>query len=147
MPKKPAEFKSAQTVAIISASAVRREAWSAQLGSLADLVVVGTWDTVDNAQKAGVSIDAVLVDVSDRRRRREQLGSGALSPREDEVMRLLARGCRDKELPARLQVTTHTARTFVRRAMAKLGASSRGEAVAIWSQTSAGAAELKDPSR
>lgn len=52
-------------------------------------------------------------------------------------MTLLAEGCRDKELPGRLHVTSHTARTFLRRAMVKLGAKSRAEAVAIWSRVPA----------
>ena len=56
------------------------------------------------------------------------------SQREREVMGLLARGLRYKEIAAHLAVGTATVRTYLERAYAKLGVSNRTEAVARFLQ-------------
>jgi DNA-binding NarL/FixJ family response regulator len=53
-----------------------------------------------------------------------------LTPREREVMRLLAGGLSNDEIGARLHVSPETVRGYIRTAMAKLGADTRTEAVA-----------------
>lgn len=53
-----------------------------------------------------------------------------LSVRERTVLDSLATGLRNKEVAAQLNVSEHTVRTYVRRAFAKLQATSRAEAVA-----------------
>jgi DNA-binding CsgD family transcriptional regulator len=121
-------------VAVVSTIRARRCAWRARLSVVAGLVVAGTWSTLEQAHGAGVRLDAILLDVGVGAPSAERPGEAALSPREAQVMALLAHGCRDKELPARLHVTAHTARTYLRRAMVKLGATSRAEAVATWSR-------------
>jgi DNA-binding NarL/FixJ family response regulator len=55
----------------------------------------------------------------------------SLSPREREVLRLLSAGNRNDEIGKLLFISPDTVRTHVRRAIAKLGASNRTEAVAI----------------
>ena len=55
----------------------------------------------------------------------------SLSPREREVLRLLSEGNRNDEIGKLLFISPDTVRTHVRRAIAKLGASNRTEAVAI----------------
>jgi DNA-binding NarL/FixJ family response regulator len=56
---------------------------------------------------------------------------GTLSPREREVLDLLARGLNGEEVAERLVLSPETVRTHVRNAMEKLGASTRVHAVAI----------------
>jgi DNA-binding NarL/FixJ family response regulator len=58
-------------------------------------------------------------------------GSEHLTPREVEVLRLMARGHRNKQLAAVLKISEHTAKFHVSSVMAKLGARTRTEAVTI----------------
>lgn len=51
-----------------------------------------------------------------------------LTPREREVLRLLAAGLSDREIGAALFISTHTATTHVKRVLAKLGVNSRAGA-------------------
>jgi len=53
----------------------------------------------------------------------------ALTPRETEVLRLLAAGLGNKEIAARLGISEHTAKFHVASLMGKLGAATRTEAV------------------
>jgi DNA-binding CsgD family transcriptional regulator len=61
---------------------------------------------------------------------------GSLSPRERQVLDLLSQGLSGTEIAARLFLSPETVRTHVRNAMAKLGASTRSQAVAIALQRS-----------
>ena len=54
----------------------------------------------------------------------------ALSPREMDVLALVAEGCRDREIAARLYVSHHTVANHVKSILSKLGVSSRAAAVA-----------------
>jgi DNA-binding CsgD family transcriptional regulator len=54
----------------------------------------------------------------------------ALSPREGQVLRLLAEGHSDAEMAAALFISPHTVHTHVKRILAKLGVGSRAAAVA-----------------
>jgi DNA-binding NarL/FixJ family response regulator len=58
-------------------------------------------------------------------------GSEHLTAREVEVLRLMARGHRNKQLAAVLNISEHTAKFHVSSVMAKLGARTRTEAVTI----------------
>lgn len=58
------------------------------------------------------------------------LGRASLSPREREVMRLLAAGRTNREVADELRVGAETVKTLVARSFAKLGARKRAEAVA-----------------
>jgi two-component system, NarL family, nitrate/nitrite response regulator NarL len=57
-------------------------------------------------------------------------GRGALSPREREVIRLLATGATNREIAAALSIGPETVKTLLRRTYDKLGVSRRAEAVA-----------------
>jgi len=54
-----------------------------------------------------------------------------LTPREQEVLRMLALGLANKEIAARLSISEHTVKFHVAAILGKLGASSRTEAVAL----------------
>lgn len=55
----------------------------------------------------------------------------ALTPRELEVIRLMAAGLGNKEIAAKLKISEHTAKFHVASILGKLGASSRTEAVSL----------------
>jgi DNA-binding NarL/FixJ family response regulator len=54
-----------------------------------------------------------------------------LTPREREVLQMLAGGLGNKEIAARMKISEHTAKFHVAQILGKLGASSRTEAVTI----------------
>jgi DNA-binding NarL/FixJ family response regulator len=56
--------------------------------------------------------------------------NSALSTRERDVLLLVAEGCRDQEIAARLFLSHHTVANHVRNILGKLGVSSRAAAVA-----------------
>jgi len=53
----------------------------------------------------------------------------ALTPRQREILRMLSLGLENKQIARRLGIGVHTVKTHVSRVLAKLGASSRTEAV------------------
>jgi len=55
----------------------------------------------------------------------------ALTPRELQVLQLLAAGLGNKEVASRLEISEHTAKFHVAAIMGKLGAASRTEAVTL----------------
>ncbi|HEX8906328.1 MAG TPA: LuxR family transcriptional regulator, partial [Longimicrobiaceae bacterium] len=58
-------------------------------------------------------------------------GGAPLSPRETEILGLLAEGLGNKIVAARLGISEHTVKTHVTSILEKLGAGTRAEAVAI----------------
>jgi DNA-binding CsgD family transcriptional regulator len=60
--------------------------------------------------------------------RRPTAGAGALSPREREVLALVGRGLSTRRIAELLGITRHTAETYVKSGMGKLGARTRTEA-------------------
>lgn len=69
--------------------------------------------------------DAEEVAINNRRAR----GSETLTAREQEVLGLMAEGLGNKEIAWRLKISEHTVKFHVGSVMAKLGATSRTEAV------------------
>jgi NarL family two-component system response regulator LiaR len=55
----------------------------------------------------------------------------ALTPRQREILRLLAAGLENKQIARRLGIGVHTVKTHVSRVLQKLGATSRTEAVVV----------------
>ena len=58
-------------------------------------------------------------------------GRGTLSPREREVVRLLATGATNRQIAASLSVGEETVKTLLSRTYDKLGVSRRAEAIAV----------------
>lgn len=130
----------ATLIAIVSPSARRRGVWARLLKEMPRVAVAGAWATIAEAKAACPRCAAIVLDL-----RCAAHSAGAaplLSGREQQVLALLAHGCRDKELPARLGVSAGTARTYLRRAQAKLGTTSRTEAVARWVRIEAEAGQV-----
>jgi DNA-binding NarL/FixJ family response regulator len=59
-------------------------------------------------------------------------GAPSLSPREQEVLELLARGFLYKEIADSLQLSVQTVNTYIRRTYEKLHVRSRGQAIALY---------------
>ena len=77
------------------------------------------------------TLEAVLAEVERPSDPTHQDLIEPLTPRELEVLRLLAGGLGNKRIASRLAISEHTAKFHVGRILAKLDASSRAEAVAI----------------
>jgi len=56
----------------------------------------------------------------------------SFSRREAQIVELIALGCEDKEIAARLHISRRTVRTHLERLFGDLGVHSRAAAVAIW---------------
>jgi DNA-binding NarL/FixJ family response regulator len=65
----------------------------------------------------------------DARHPKREPGRGALSPREREVLRLVASGSTNRDIAEKLSIGDETVKTLLSRTFAKLGARRRAEAV------------------
>src|SRR4051794_16144601 len=83
---------------------------------------------IETVANGGVYVDSVLAGVIATAETRNQ--SPRLTQREREVLRLLADGLRNEEIGRRLFISPETVRTHVRKAMDKLDADTRTQAVA-----------------
>jgi HD-GYP domain-containing protein (c-di-GMP phosphodiesterase class II) len=75
----------------------------------------------------GEAVEAVLTAAGHRPARRIE-GPGGLTHREIEVLRLVARGCSNKDVASRLVISPKTVGTHIEHIYAKLRVSSRAEA-------------------
>jgi DNA-binding NarL/FixJ family response regulator len=66
--------------------------------------------------------------------REQEIGSETLTPREGEVIRMLAQGLQNKEIALELSISERTVKFHVSSILAKLGAGNRTEAVALAAQ-------------
>jgi two-component system NarL family response regulator len=78
---------------------------------------------VANGEKLFSPQDLALIEERSQRR--------ALTPREQEILEMLAKGLTNKEIGAALEISHLTARNMLKRACAKLDASDRTEATRI----------------
>lgn len=102
----------------------------------------GTLPSDSSAAELGAAIEAVVAGLTvmppavadsgrPRTRRRVTAGPvGPLTPREIEILGLLAAGLGNKAIAARLYISGHTVKTHVVSLFEKLGVSTRAEAVA-----------------
>ena len=92
------------------------------------LLVVGEATSVVEAREEGLDADAWLVVPA---RRQTPAPIEALTPREREVLELLADGLSNKAIADRLGISDQTAKFHVASICGKLGASNRTEAVRL----------------
>jgi two-component system nitrate/nitrite response regulator NarL len=121
-------------LAIVAASEELRTKLAAALDAHPAFEVVSTSASVDDV---GLSADVVLVarasgDASPivRAPARDPLSGTVLTSREREILALLADGLPNKQIAARLGISTNTVKTHLELLFEKLGVSSRAEAVA-----------------
>lgn len=81
-------------------------------------------------EEADVVVDEVAVRAGARLDGAEN-GNGALTRREQSVLRLVAQGLSNKEIASELGISTHTVKYHLASLLAKLGVHSRTEAVTI----------------
>jgi DNA-binding NarL/FixJ family response regulator len=96
-----------------------------EAGAQATVLKSGRIDELLTALRAAVEGD----DAFDSRHPRRAPGRAALSPREREVVRLVAAGETNKEIAAKLEIGDETVKTLLARTFAKLGVRRRAEAV------------------
>jgi DNA-binding NarL/FixJ family response regulator len=99
----------------------------------ADDVVTAVRRAADGEMLIPATVLASLVSRQRQRARREAERAGIigmLTPREREVLRLMAQGLDNKAIAAQLVISLNTVRTYVQTVLEKLGAHSKLEAVA-----------------
>ena len=112
---------------ILVGPAFARERLRAQVnGSLA---IVAEFPTIAEGE-AGVAADAFLVAPAGRDERSRR-ASSSRSPREVQVLELLAEGLSNKAIAARLQTSDQTVKFHVAAISGKLGAHNRTEAIRL----------------
>lgn len=77
----------------------------------------------DHVEKGGAPVAAPAAVISHER------AQGVLTPRENEVLTLLAEGLSNKEIAAKLEISEHTAKFHVNSILQKMNAQKRVEAV------------------
>ena len=103
-------------------NAVTRRRVAALLRADGEVALVGTAEDADlvvSERVVATAAPGVVVQ------------GGALTARELEVLRLVARGLSNKEIAADLRITTHTVKYHLAAVLEKLGVRSRTEAVSL----------------
>ncbi len=102
----------------------------------ATIEIVGEFATGTDARTSGIDAEAIISATDSRRRFAADLDPGAdrlldeaLTPRELEVLELLAEGLPNKAIAERLRISDQTVKFHVASIMGKLGASNRVETV------------------
>ena len=94
--------------------------------------VVGEFGTLSAARAASVDADAIVLAARGRVATEEgNVGVEPLTPREQQVLELLAEGLANKAIAARLGISDQTVKFHVASISAKLGATNRTEAVRV----------------
>jgi DNA-binding NarL/FixJ family response regulator len=91
--------------------------------------IVGEFDSLADARGSGVSADALLVRAPARRGERAPDLVDPLTPREIDVLELVAEGLSNKAIAARLGISDQTVKFHVAAIAGKLGAANRTDAV------------------
>ena len=107
-------------------SAVTRRRMAALLRADGEVALVGAAEDADLVVSERVVATAAPGVVAP---------GGALTARELEVLRLVARGLSNKEIAADLGITTHTVKYHLAAVLEKLGVRSRTEAVSLGVRT------------
>ena len=101
----------------------------------AGIEVVGEFDTLAQARAATIHADAVIVarqtGTREARERDADWIEDPLTPREIDVLELLAEGLPNKSIAERLGISDQTIKFHVASIFAKLGASNRTQAVRL----------------
>lgn len=111
-----------------------RDALRAQLLD-SSIDVAGEFASADDARQSGIAADALLValdvSASPRRRAPPEVVEEPLTPRETQILELLAEGLANKAIADRLQISDQTVKFHVAAILGKLGAANRTGAVRV----------------
>jgi DNA-binding NarL/FixJ family response regulator len=118
-------------IALVGPPGLRERFRKAQAPAGAGLVIVAEGDTPASVQAAAARADAVVIleappTVDDSQ---DDSSIETLTPREHEVLELLAEGMSNKAIAARLEISDQTVKFHVASISGKLGAANRTEAV------------------
>lgn len=93
--------------------------------------IAGEFASAEDARQSGIAADALLIALESGARRRDvpDVVEEPLTPREVQVLELLAEGLANKAIAERLAISDQTVKFHVASIMGKLGASNRTEAV------------------
>jgi DNA-binding NarL/FixJ family response regulator len=120
-------------VAIVAPTEKLRASLAAALRSSEDFEIVGVADSSANVP-ADTELVLVARTATPMRPRSGRIGNdagtAALSRREQEILALLADGLINKQIAARLGISTNTVKTHLELLFEKLGVATRAEAVA-----------------
>ena len=109
-----------------------RDALRAQLLD-SSIDIAGEFASADEARQSGLAADALLMafdaGVPDRRRQAPDVVEEPLTPREVQVLELLAEGLANKTIADRLGISDQTVKFHVAAILGKLGVANRTEAV------------------
>ncbi len=123
-------------IAVVAASEELRARLAAALRGDASFEIVSTSASADDAAPSAdvvlVARSARLLDSGQQLERRDAAvdAQPALTNREREILALLADGLGNKQIAARLGISSNTVKTHLELLFEKLGVSSRAEAVA-----------------
>jgi DNA-binding NarL/FixJ family response regulator len=114
-------------VLLVGPSAARARSRAALDGSMQ---VVGEFPTLDAAEAAHIEADGILLTSHTDGEREDPEGQDEpLTPREIEVLELLAEGLPNKAIATRLGISDQTVKFHVASIAGKLGATNRTDAV------------------
>ena len=115
-------------VLLVGSAAARARVRAQMNGSMQ---IVAEYGTLASARAASIDADGILV--ADRRARDDDedgpFGEEALTPREVQVLELLAEGLPNKAIAERLGISDQTVKFHVSAISGKLGAANRTDAV------------------
>ena len=103
--------------------------WLAEIADLVPIIVPGEASSEQIIQAIKSVGSGLMIFDGDLFHARDSQLPEPLTPRETEVLDLLADGLGNKEIAARLNISEHTIKFHIRSILGKLGASSRTEAV------------------
>jgi DNA-binding NarL/FixJ family response regulator len=93
--------------------------------------IVGEYDTIAAARASGVEMDAIVLASAQTASRLDDELVEPLTPREVQVLELLAEGLPNKAIAARLGISDQTVKVHVAAISGKLGAANRTDAVRL----------------
>lgn len=121
-------------IAIVAPSEALRASLAAALRANPSFEVVGVAASEDDVPSSAdvvlVAHDTETVHVVKQPVRHDTVAGTVLTNREREILELLADGLGNKQIAARLGISTNTVKTHLELLFEKLGVSSRAEAVA-----------------